>query len=622
MKSITTFLLFFTSLLVYSQNNDFKYGKPSENNLNYTSVPFDKNADAVILYEQGIMDLLPANYRLEVKRRIKILTEEGVKNANIRLSYYSKNKNEYISGIKGNTINNVNGEVVVTPIDSKEVFDTNINELYSAKVFTFPNVKVGSIIEYVYVKNSQLNFSIDAWNFQHDIPSLYSEFNLNNSTYGGYSIITIGDELNSKYKNKKSNNSKWILTNLNSFNDLKYVYNKEDQSERIKLQADNYHTDGVTKNTLEAWKKLINDLNNEYLSNRNGSFVKDIAKTIPDGKDEEETLRNIINYVDDNVKWNNYYSIVPKLTNRNLVNEKKGSTADLNLFLNEILLAKGFKSHLVLYSTRDHGQLRIGYPYINQFNSVMTVVELKNGLPIILDAAQLNSQQINYGPIDAFNYYGVILDKGDANFVKLAQRLSSYESVMNYQFTNNNVILNRRDGFNGYFYNGDPNDKNVLKYYLTESLEIPFDVDNETKLVYENDKYVKSYKSLSNTVKAPFYTFISPLREFLKQYTFEDKNRDRNIEFNFPYLFNINIKFKIPEGYEVVLDDKFKAHHKTDLGLEYYQDLKIKENQATIIYQFILPEGVFESSKYNKLKLFFDQIKAESNKEVLMKKKQ
>lgn len=85
----------------------------------------------------------------------------------------------------------------------------------------------------------------------------------------------------------------------------------------------------------------------------------------------------------------------------------------------------------------------------------------------------------------------------------------------------------------------------------------------------------------------------------MKQYTFDDKNRERNIEFNFPYLFNINTKFKIPEDYEIVLDDKFKAHHKSDLGLEYYQDVKLKDNQVTIIYQFILPEGVFEVSMVN-----------------------
>ena len=63
---------------------------------------------------------------------------------------------------------------------------------------------------------------------------------------------------------------------------------------------------------------------------------------------------------------------------------------------------------------------------------------------------------------------------------------------------------------------------------------------------------------IANKLDAPFYTFINPLREFLKQYTFEDQHRQRKIEFQFPYLFNIQVQAKIPENYEVILDNKFR----------------------------------------------------------------
>jgi len=41
----------------------------------------------------------------------------------------------------------------------------------------------------------------------------------------------------------------------------------------------------------------------------------------------------------------------------------------------------------------------------------------------------------------------------------------------------------------------------------------------------------------------------------------------------------------------------------------------------TLSIQFILPEGVYEADKYNELKQFFEKIKTESAKELLMKKK-
>ena len=253
------FTLFFLLLTIFSnaQNKEFKLGKISQQEIAFNQVPFEKDADAVILSEEGKMDLIQSNYYLTVKRRIKILTEKGIDQANIQLNYYSKNKQESITGIKGNTINISNGIEQVIPIDEKEIFDISLNELYSAKRFTFPNVKVGSIIEYTYVKGSEHNFSIDAWNFQHDIPTLSSKFRLINKAYSAYSIITIGDALNEKYKNKSSS-SEWSLNNIQSYNQLKYVYNPEDQSERIKLQADNYHTDGAKKTTLNAWQDLRN----------------------------------------------------------------------------------------------------------------------------------------------------------------------------------------------------------------------------------------------------------------------------------------------------------------------------------------------------------------------------
>lgn len=71
----------------------------------------------------------------------------------------------------------------------------------------------------------------------------------------------------------------------------------------------------------------------------------------------------------------------------------------------------------------------------------------------------------------------------------------------------------------------------------------------------------------------------------------------------------------------MIIDEKYKAHHKTELGLEYYQEAKVKDGQFTLAIQFLLPEGVYEADKYNELKQFFEKIKTESLKEVLMKKK-
>ena len=86
MKKILLLLFIFTFTLSFAQNKDFKFGKVSDNEIKLTEVPFEKSANAVILYEEGKLDLSPSNYYLTVKRRIKILNEKGMNPNILRVS--------------------------------------------------------------------------------------------------------------------------------------------------------------------------------------------------------------------------------------------------------------------------------------------------------------------------------------------------------------------------------------------------------------------------------------------------------------------------------------------------------------------------------------------------------
>lgn len=72
----------------------------------------------------------------------------------------------------------------------------------------------------------------------------------------------------------------------------------------------------------------------------------------------------------------------------------------------------------------------------------MTVVKLNKGASnLILDASKLNKEQIEFGPLDVFNYHGVVIKKGEPSFVKLNQKLSYYESSMKYDFMNKGSLV-------------------------------------------------------------------------------------------------------------------------------------------------------------------------------------
>ena len=53
------------------------------------------------------------------------------------------------------TYNLENGSIVKTKLDNQGAFTKKVNKYWNEKIITFPNVKVGSIIEYKYVLKSE-----------------------------------------------------------------------------------------------------------------------------------------------------------------------------------------------------------------------------------------------------------------------------------------------------------------------------------------------------------------------------------------------------------------------------------------------------------------------------------
>jgi len=115
--------------------------------LKMTSVPEAPGAPAVYLYRQ--VDRDDSNFISEEYRyaRIKILTEEGRKYADVEIRFF---EGENIHSIKARTIR-PDGSIV--NFDGK-AFDKTIVKAkglkYLAKTFTLPDVQVGSIVEYHY----------------------------------------------------------------------------------------------------------------------------------------------------------------------------------------------------------------------------------------------------------------------------------------------------------------------------------------------------------------------------------------------------------------------------------------------------------------------------------------
>jgi hypothetical protein len=143
---------------------------PTPEELAMTSQPEVPGAAAVYLFREEITD--DHLHMWSTYARLKVLTEAGREYANVEVgAYHSDENGSYtVDGISGRTIH---PDGTIIPFTGKP-FDKLIEKAQGykvmAKVFTLPDVEVGSIIEYRYeLRYDEYYFIAPSWFIQSDL---------------------------------------------------------------------------------------------------------------------------------------------------------------------------------------------------------------------------------------------------------------------------------------------------------------------------------------------------------------------------------------------------------------------------------------------------------------------
>jgi len=427
MKYTASILFFLIFTIAFSQSRN--WGKVSQEEVEMKDVSFEPGAEAVILYESGILNINSQGYDLEQYQRVKILSDRGFHLADKKYTY-NPDKYDKVILEDAQTINIIDGKTVITPIDKKDIFISKQRDNIMQLAFAFPNVRKGSIIEYKLKMKRPGNAYASPWRFQNSIPTLFSKLEMEFSVSADYKIITMGEMLNKKYGRSK-NNRKWELTNIPSDKVFKNVYNIEDYRERIMFQytsARYYYGSYYSENSWSGFKKLLSkDLEKSIKK----IDFKEIAAQIKNGDSKEETLKNCITYIQEKYKWDHYYSILTEDLKNNFLKTKTGNTADFNVFLKGILQAKNISSELAVNSFRSNGKILVVYPAFSRLNTLVNIVEIDNQKKLMIDAAISDPENPGYLPLEYFNQLAVGLDAPGQKFVTVMPELSEYRSQQN-----------------------------------------------------------------------------------------------------------------------------------------------------------------------------------------------
>jgi Domain of Unknown Function with PDB structure (DUF3857) len=174
---LVSFLFVLTAILIPNSGWAIGFQPVLPDELKMSSEPKAPGAPAIILFRQVDRDDRGHTAHEDVYFRIKVLTEEGRKYADIEIPFYRQEGN--IVSIHARTIE-PDGTIVNF---NGKAFDKSIVKArgvkYMAKTFTLPDVQVGSILEYYYTTDLSETFIFDShWILSHELFTKHAKFSL------------------------------------------------------------------------------------------------------------------------------------------------------------------------------------------------------------------------------------------------------------------------------------------------------------------------------------------------------------------------------------------------------------------------------------------------------------
>jgi hypothetical protein len=384
-KPLSLVALFLLSLTVFAQKNKDipAFGKIEKADLELMECDFDKNAEAMVLFDVAELDcsISGGNVFIQLQRhvRIKILKDKGLDNANIRIRYLTSLRQD-VKNLSAQTYNlDGSGNVIVSKLEKKLIYQKKIDKRVSEEVFTFPEVKPGSIIEYKY---NIAGADLDEWYFQRSIPVKLSRYTIDFPTefeIHCQPICSLPVEMKRETKNMHYVN-RYTMRDIPALRDEPYISCEYDYLQRLEPRLIAVNTQIQRINLVPSWQEVIKELMEDE------DFGKQLKKEIPRTADLDEELKKlsspfskmiaIHNYVRKNMEWNGYSSIWALDGVKAAWKEKKGTSGEINLILVNLLRDAGLNADPILLSTRENGRVVSSIPGVSQFDKVMATVKI------------------------------------------------------------------------------------------------------------------------------------------------------------------------------------------------------------------------------------------------------
>jgi hypothetical protein len=581
--------------------------------------------------------------------RILILDKMGLDYGNLKIPYYqTSEKKDKIVSFRGNVYNLKQGKINRKKVKKKSGFVVDNENNWRSLSFAFPEVAVGSLVEFTYTIVSDFTHHLPSWSFQRMIPVEHSEFNISLPgfykylmRFRGHEKLTVNKEtpytesfrvnrsgevygmsVDAGYFTLNVNGTKfrWVAKDLPALVIESHIDNIWNYASRMTFEQLSFDMEGnsTAYHYAKSWDDVFNYL---YKHKQFGGFLPNAPGLILGKFDLKITnnfntdVNNALNAIRNKVAWNGKSSIMAQRTIDEVLEKGYGNSAEINLLLCTQLQNMGIEAYPVVMSTVDNIKL-LEHPTLSELNYVIVAAFDQDGNYILLDATE-PLLPMGYLPLRAINGKGRLLhrnknmpielknpdpEKVIKNYYLTISESGNFEGkfeIQKHNYSSYLASIDYKEHGEEYFFNKLENNFGVevtdFKITLPEKPGNPFLLTGSLKV-----------DGLSQFIGNEII-FQPLLFETLKEHDFRQESRKYPIELFVTSIEEINIEIELPDNIRV---SGIPAPKKVVWGKNFLYNYEITKNGNKIIIKTTesIMETTIDANRYSGIVDYLEHI--------------
>jgi hypothetical protein len=613
----------------------------SPDELKMTSLAEAPGAPAAILYKQVDRDDGRNSHEYNYVR-VKILTEEGRKYANVEIPFFQGQ-----GAIHGLRARSIRPDGTIANFDGKVYEQTIVKAKgvkYLAKTLTLPDVQVGSIIEYHYTIDFNEGYVYDSrWVLSDELFTRKAKFSLKkNPDFSIRWSWPVGLPAGTNAPKEQGDTVRLETQNVPAFQVEDYMPPENE----LKFRVDFVYTDDaiLEKEPAKFWKqygKKSYDSVEGFINKKKAMEQADAEIVSPSDTPE--------------VKLQKIYAKVQKLRNTSFEKEKTeqemkrekqkeansveevwkrgyGDGRQLTWLFVGLARGAGIEAYPVLVSRRSDYFFNQGVMNPRQLNDNVALVKV-NGKDMYFDPG---TSFVPYGllPWWETGVAGLMLTKDGGTWVQTtlpASSVSRTERKAELKLTNDGVLEGKLtvaySGLEALWMRLDERneDETNRKKFLEDQVKESIPVGIEVELTNKPD-WASSSPSLvvEYSLKVPGWVTGAGKRAMMpvglfssaEKQVFDHANRTYNVYFHYPYEKSDTLEIELPLGWKV---ETLPTPQNQDAKAALYV-LKAADKKGTLEVSRVLRSDLFMLAKesYPALRQFFQVVRSGDEETIIL----